>query len=106
MKEQGLKTLTIQGEFCAPGIQQNRLRLTKPEWYVFTVRIDGKRVGLVKMREVAKAIGAPLVPIEEAGTDLTSRYPTVDALLTRAEGQYRGYDGKLYDLDTGEPVEE
>ena len=30
----GLTTLTIQGELCAPGIQQNRLKLTKPEWYV------------------------------------------------------------------------
>ncbi len=32
----GLKTLTIQEEFCAPGIQQNRLRLTKPEWCMLT----------------------------------------------------------------------
>ena len=36
-----LTRLTIQGEFCAPGIQQNRLRLKRPEWYVFTIRIDG-----------------------------------------------------------------
>lgn len=42
----GLSLLTIQGEYCAPGIQSNRLRLLKPEWYVFTVREDGKRVGL------------------------------------------------------------
>lgn len=38
MQENGISTLTIQGELCAPGIQQNRLRLAKPEWYVFTVR--------------------------------------------------------------------
>ena len=88
MNRNGIKTLTIQGEFCAPGIQRNRLKLQRPEWFVFTVRIDGKRVGLSKMKEVAEAIGAPTVPIEEGGTDLPTIYPTVDALLARAEGQY------------------
>ena len=43
MKEAGVSILAIQGELCAPGIQKNRLKLTKPEWYVFTVRIDGKQ---------------------------------------------------------------
>jgi len=88
MADHGIHTLTIQGEFCAPGIQGNRLKLTKPEWYVFTVRIDGKRVRLEKMKEVADAINALTVPIEETGTDLPSIYPTVEALLQRAEGQY------------------
>ena len=37
-EDNGLKTITVQGELCGPGIQQNRLRLTKPEWYVFTIR--------------------------------------------------------------------
>ena len=49
-KEHGLETLTIQGELCAPGIQQNRLRLKSPEWYVFTIRENGKRVGLKRMQ--------------------------------------------------------
>ena len=88
MKDHGISTLTIQGELCAPGIQQNRLKLTKPEWYVFTVRIDGYRVGLMKMCEVAKAINAPTVSVEEFGEDLTALYPTVEALLARADGQY------------------
>ena len=35
--------ITIQGEFCGPGIQGNRLKLQRPEWYVFTVIIDGER---------------------------------------------------------------
>jgi RNA ligase (TIGR02306 family) len=47
MKAEGLNTLTIQGELCAPGIQKNRLKLIKPEWYVFTVRENGKRVGVL-----------------------------------------------------------
>ena len=80
--------LTIQGEFCAPGIQKNPLRLTKPEWYVFTIRSEGKRVGLEAMQKACKAMNMPTVPIEEIGVDLPSRYPTVEALLERADGNY------------------
>ena len=87
-KENGLRVLTIQGELCAPGIQQNRLRLTRPEWYVFTIREDGKRVGLKRMQEICEAMGLQLVPVEEIGTDLPSKYPTVEALLERADGEY------------------
>ena len=79
---------TVQGELCAPGIQKNRLRLIKPEWYVFTVRENGMRVGLKRMQEITKALGMTMVPIEETGTDLPSRYPTVEALLKRADGDY------------------
>ena len=88
MKALVLKTLTIQGEFCAPGIQQNRLRLAKPEWYVFTIRENGKRVGLKRMLRICKALDITPVPIEEVGTDLPSKYPTVEALLARADGEY------------------
>ena len=87
-KENDLKEFTIQGEFCGPGIQKNRLRLIKPEWYVFTVRENGKRVGLARMLEICKALGLEHVPIEETGSDLPSKYPTVEALLERAEGEY------------------
>ena len=88
MKAQGLKTLTIQGELCAPGIQQNRLRLAKPEWYVFTIRENGKRVGLKRMLQICEALDITPVPIEEVDTDLPSKYPTVEALLARADGEY------------------
>ena len=88
MKVLDLKTLTIQGEFCAPGIQQNRLRLAKPEWYVFTIRENGKRVGLKRMLQICEALDITPVPIEEVGTDLPSKYPTVEALLSRADGEY------------------
>ena len=87
-KENGLKTLTIQGEYCGPGILKNRLKLVKPEWYVFTVRENGKRVGLDRMLEVCRALGLDHVPIEERGMDLPSKYPTVEALLERADGDY------------------
>ena len=86
--EAGLRTLTIQGELCAPGIQQNRLRLRKPEWYVFTIKEDGKRVGLQRMVEICGILGMEHVPIEEVDTDLPSKYPTVEDLLERVDGDY------------------
>ncbi len=88
MKNLGLRTLTLQGEFCAPGIQQNRLKLQKPAWYVFTVRKDGKRVGLYEMIEICQWLGVLMVPLEQVDRDLPSRYPTVESLLARADGEY------------------
>ncbi len=86
--ERGYTTLTVQGEFCGPGIQKNRLRLTKPEWYVFTIRVDGERVGLNAMLEICDALGMEHVPIEEVGENLPEKYSTVEALLDRADGEY------------------
>ena len=83
-----LSTFTIQGELCAPGIQKNRLKLTKPAWYVFTIRENGKRVGLTRMLEICDKLQLESVPIEEIGTDLPVKYPTVEALLERADGNY------------------
>ena len=86
--KEGLDSLTVQGEFCAPGIQQNRLKLKKPEWYVFTIMENGKRVGLDRMLEICKELEFTTVPIEEVDSDLPAKYPTVEALLERAEGNY------------------
>ena len=86
--ENGLKAFTIQGELCAPGIQKNRLKLTKPEWYVFTIRENGKRAGLERMLEICDRLQLNRVPIEEVGIDLPRKYPTVEALLERADGNY------------------
>lgn len=87
-EEHKLHCITIQGELCAPGIQQNRLKLSRPEWYVFTIRLDGQRVGLEKMKEICKELNFSMVPLEEVGMDLPSKYPNVDALLDRADGEY------------------
>ena len=87
-KKEGLTVFTVQGEFCGPGIQQNRLKLIKPEWYVFTIRENGKRVGLERMLKICEELGFNTVPIEEVGTDLPSKYPTVESLLARADGDY------------------
>lgn len=88
VRKNGLSSLTVQGELCAPGIQNNRLKLKKPEWYVFTVMENGKRVGLERMLAVCKELGLITVPIEETGTDLPAKYPAVEDLLRRADGNY------------------
>ena len=88
MHDNGISLFTIQGELCAPGIQQNRLKLLKPEWYVFTVRVDGKRVGLERMLDICSKLDLEHVPIEEVDMDLPSKYPTVESLLERADGEY------------------
>jgi len=38
-------------------------------------------------QEVCDALGMPTVPIEEVDTDLPAHYPTVEALLARADGE-------------------
>ena len=40
------------------------------------------------MLEICDELGLEHVPVEETGTDLPAKYPTVEALLERADGQY------------------
>ena len=87
-KEHNYMPFTLQGELCAPGIQRNRLKLIKPEWYVFTVRINGKRVGLQETVKVCRDLGMEMVPIEEIGFNFPEKYPTVESVLERADGTY------------------
>ena len=84
----GIQEISVSGEFCGPGIQANRIGLIKPEWYIFTVKADGKRYGLREMQEVAKALDNPTVLIEEVGMNFDEKYPTVEAVLARADGNY------------------
>lgn len=86
--EIGFSNIAIQGEFCGAGIQKNRLKLIKPEWYVFTI-IDLKthrRVSLVRMRELCEQLKLKMVPIEEEKEIF--QYDSVEDLLERAKGKY------------------
>lgn len=87
-KDVEVHSFVVQGEFCAPGIQRNRLKLTKPEWYVFTIIVNGQRVDMYEMVNACQSMNIPTVPIEEIDNDLPSKYPTVESLLARADGQY------------------
>lgn len=86
--ERNKGSLCIQGEFCAPGIQKNRLKLTRPAWYVFTVIKNQRRVIMPEMVWICDKLGLEHVPIEESGVGLALKYPTVEDLLRRAEGEY------------------
>ena len=88
MAENHLKTLAIQGEFCGEGIQGNRLKLSTPEWFVFTVIINEQRVRLDQMLGLCELLGMAHVPIEETGSNLSAKFPDVEAILKRAEGDY------------------
>ncbi len=81
-------SIVIQGEFCAPGIQKNRLKLSSPQWYVFTILVNGERVGLIELKHLCEVLNLKMVPVEEIDHDLTSKYPTVESLLERADGEY------------------
>ena len=87
-EELKVDTITLQGEFAGPGIQKNRLKLTKPDWFVFTLDINGNRADLGALQKVAEKMDINTVPIEESGFDLPSIYPTVESLLKRASGLY------------------
>lgn len=88
MAEHDLARMVVMGEFCGPGLQNNRIGLTKPEWCIFTVMENDKRVGLAEMQKVSIALGNITVPIEEYGDNFDERYPTVEAVLNRADGFY------------------
>ncbi len=88
MAELGITGVAIQGEFCGAGIQKNRLKLARPEWYVFTV-IDLEtrcRMSLPKMQELCEKLQLKMVPIEEEGSNFP--YDSVEQLLERAKGYY------------------
>lgn len=88
MKELGLCNIAIQGEWCGPGIQKNRLALKRPDWYVFTI-IDiesGKRFSMDMMQKICNELGVKTVPCEEVKTEF--EYQTIDELLERAKGKY------------------
>lgn len=88
------KDVAIQGEFCGPGIQKNRLRLTKPHWYVFTV-VDlesGERFDYTDVVNICDILGLEMVPIEEVRNSFD--YNTVDELIERAKGKYRSGNSK------------
>jgi len=83
------KNIAIQGEFCAPGIQKNRLRLNAPELFVFDIfNLDSMEyMHVSEMKEIAQHLGLTLADIEEEG-DLFDY--DLDALLERARGKYPG----------------
>ena len=88
MKKNGYSSVVVQGEYAGPGIQENKLKLKAPKWFVFDVRVNGQRVPLDDMLRAVERFNLTPVPIEERGKRLSERYPTIEALLERADGEY------------------
>jgi len=82
------KNIAIQGEFCAPGIQKNRLRLMEPELFVFDIfNIDTMQYALpTKMQDISEKLELKLADIEETGDSFIY---TIDEILDRARGKYQ-----------------
>jgi RNA ligase (TIGR02306 family) len=81
------KNIVLTGEICGPGIQKNRLRLSRVEWYVFDLKDwdSGHYVSYDSMLEICASLGLPVVPLEERGESFAY---TLEELLEKAKGKY------------------
>jgi hypothetical protein len=81
------KNIALQGEFCAPGIQKNRLRLNTPELFVFDLfDLDKMEYNhFSEIVEVAQQLGLKVADIEEEGEIFEY---SLEELLKRARGKY------------------
>ena len=101
------ENIAIQGEFCGEGIQKNRLKLMKPNLFVFNVftLLDGsgvKKAGLSELKRYCEQLGLDTVPIEEVGESFNY---TLDELLEKARGKYAsGLDKEGIVVRTQNPV--
>lgn len=77
----------FQGEFCGPGIQENRIGLKEAKWYVFNIQ-DLDTLNFLPWKDVkrlTKQIGLDIVPIVEEGESFNY---TEAELLELADGVY------------------
>ena len=88
VKDKYAISIVIQGEYAGPGIQKNRLGLKAPAWYVFDIRINGKRCHFIDFCALARQFELETVPIEEVADNFLAHYPTIESLLKRADGTY------------------
>lgn len=96
MIDADINNYAFQGEMAGPGIQKNRLNLTAPKWFIFTIKnlATGQRLGLEEMKTLCDKVGLEMVPIEEEGDNLIEKYPTLETLLGRAKGKYASGQNK------------
>lgn len=84
------ENLVLQGEFCGEGIQKNRMRLNKPNLFIFDagliLKTGGvKKYGLSEMLDICEKFKLDTVPIEETAASFDY---TLDEILERARGKY------------------
>lgn len=81
------KDIILQGEFCGPGIQGNRLGLKEYRWWVFNIfdHAENRLMSLQEMMSYCSLLGISAVPIEEVGPCF---YYSMEELLEKARGKY------------------
>ncbi|GHU58460.1 hypothetical protein AGMMS49975_25060 [Clostridia bacterium] len=87
------KNIAVQGEFCGEGIQKNRIRLSTPKLYVFSVvDLDTHEYwDYAEVVALTNALGLDMVPIEEVGNSFNL---SSEELLVKAQGKYPGGNDK------------
>lgn len=103
----GLSSVVVQGEWAGPGIQGNKLGLLKPNWFVFTVDENGQRRNATLLANLATKLEVDMVPVAErlSPKSFKEKYPTLESLLERSEGNCSGiYKGEQEGL-VWRPVE-
>lgn len=81
------KNIAFQGEFCGPGIQENRCGLKDYQWYVFNIQ-DLDTLNFLPYQEfitICKELNIATVPIVETGEAF---HYTEEELLEKADGLY------------------
>jgi RNA ligase (TIGR02306 family) len=84
----GGKGLAIQGEIAGPGIQKNRLKLTKIQLFVFDIYdIENKKYfSYQEMVDFCDEYGLMMVPIDAYDVDISKE--SVESLLNISKGTY------------------
>ena len=81
------ENIVLTGEICGPGIQKNKLRLNKMEWYIFDVK-DWDSQKYLPYDQICKTcadLGLSVVPLEERGEHFEY---SLEQLLEKAKGKY------------------
>lgn len=87
MAENDLNEAVLQGEWCGPGIQNNKLMLKTPDWFMFNVYGDGRRQDLDTLLKVSEEFNLKHVPILErlTGKEFSEKFSTPDDILQWVE---------------------
>lgn len=87
-RDYGLEDIVVQGEFYGPGIQKNKLGLSKPNWMIFTVDFNRKRQNLDTSKNVADLLGISFVPILDiwTGEEFKNKFPDIKSIMEYIKG--------------------
>ena len=83
-KDYNLREVAVNGEFVGPKIQNNKLGLIQPDWYVFNVYFDGVRQNLNMLLNICENyLKVKHVPIiaEYSNSEFKERFPDIESLL-------------------------